>query len=85
MAEEYLHTPVLIGFDDNQQAITVEAGKTASDLKGFNKKQLDDLRAAGVLRAEKYEEVGPNDTVPQAATLEEREEGADGPRSTSVR
>ncbi len=86
MAEtEYLHSPVLTGYDDSGRNVEVPAGSTAADLKGFDKKQLDDLRAAGVLRTEKYEPVGDNGAVPQAATLEEREDGADGPRSQSMR
>ena len=82
---EYLHAPVLTGYDDSGRNVEVPAGKTAADLKGFDKEQLDSLRAAGVLRSDKYEEVGPNDTVPAAATLQEREEGTDEPRSVSSR
>lgn len=85
MAEEYLHSPVLTGYDDNGRDVRVEAGKPVSELKGFKKEQLDELRAAGVIRSDKYEDVADNGTVPAAATLEEREEGADGPRSVSTR
>ena len=85
MAEEYLHSPVLIGYDESGRDVRVEAGSSAGDLKGFKKEQLDDLRAAGVLRSEKYEHAGDNSLVPAAATLEERENGVDEPRATASR
>jgi hypothetical protein len=84
---EYLHSRVLVKNDPDAggRPVYVEAGSPASDLKGFTKEQLQELRDAGVLSSDKYEEVGPNDTVPAAATLEEREGGTDEPRSVSMR
>ena len=94
MAEEtkssggYLHTKVMVGRDAEQagRPVFVEAGEPASALsKHLTKEQVQELRDAGVVRDEKYEEVGPNDTVPQAASLNERENGTDEPRSVSMR
>ena len=83
MAEEYLHSPVLTGYDTKTgRPVMVPAGSKVSELKGLSDEDLQQLRDGGTIRAEKYEPTVDNSTVPAAATVEEIENGADGPRAT---
>ena len=84
----YAYTDVITGYEqDGVRPKKVAAGEAlvASKESGLTKEDIDELVERGAAGEKRYEEVQPNDTVPQAASLEEQEEGTDEPRSTAGR
>lgn len=84
----YAYSDIITGYEqDGVRAKKIEAGSVLTPGKesGLTKEDIDALVEQGAAGEEKYTPVQPNDTVPQAASLEEMEEGTDEPRSTSGR
>ena len=84
----YAYTDVITGYEqDGVRAKKIKAGEALVPSKesGLTKEDIDAMVESGAAGEKKYEEVMPNDTVPQAASLEEQEEGSDEPRSTAGR
>jgi len=79
----YAYTDIITGYEqDGVRAKKIKAGEQLTPSKDLTKEDIDALVESGAAGEKKYEPVAPNDSVPQAESLDE---DTDEPRSTSGR